>query len=110
MFAMPSLGAIAHGILFGSFTIYLFYLLPFICLGNLILIWTYDILRTKMTPFIAVIVSALLKTSILLSFASIFVSANIIPNLFLTVMGPTQLITAISGGMLAIYIFHFSNK
>lgn len=108
--ALPSLGAISHGVLFGPYTLYLFYLLPFICFSNVVLMLSYNWLKTKTTPLIAVVASSTSKTILLLSFASILVTLNIVPNIFLTSMGLTQLATSILGGSLAIIINRLNNK
>ncbi|PIP14922.1 hypothetical protein COY88_02950 [Candidatus Roizmanbacteria bacterium CG_4_10_14_0_8_um_filter_35_28] len=39
---LPSLGAILNGVLFGPATIFLYYFLPFIWIGNLILIYSFS--------------------------------------------------------------------
>ena len=41
----PALGALSRGLLFGPMTIYLIYLLPFIWIGNTILVFTFKQLK-----------------------------------------------------------------
>jgi len=89
---LPSIGALANGFLFGKFTIFLVYFLPFIWIGNYLLM---RLSKTDMLLAVAV------KTIILFSVAYIFVSFHFVPKIFLTAMGFLQLATALIGGTLA---------
>lgn len=97
---LPSFGAITHGILFGPQTVFLYYFIPCIWLANYVLIWIYT--KTNPLPSPVRIVSAsLAKYLILQTFAYIYFSAYIVPRLFVSSMGYMQLLTAISGGLIA---------
>lgn len=87
---LPSIGAVSHNLLFGPFTIYLIYFLPFIWLGN------YFLLKLQ-NP----IVSIIAKVTLLFLVANIFVHFSFTPKIFLTAMGTFQLITAIIGLLLS---------
>ena len=100
--ALPSLGAISHGVLFGAFTIYLVYFLPFIWIGN------YFLMRiAKSSNFL---IAALTKSTFLFLIAYVFVSLHIVPKIFLTAMGVLQLVTALVGGIFAIGISKYLLK
>lgn len=102
---IPSLGAISHGVLFGAFTIYLVYFLPFIWLGNMLLMY---IAGSKQRT--AMFIAAIAKSVFLYSFAYVFVSFHIVPKIFLTAMGIMQLITALIGGIFATLIINYLIK
>lgn len=100
---VPSLAVLSRGIIFGPFTIYLVYMIPFIWIGNSILVLTIKELRLKrkMNRFLSLGVGAGLKALFLFTSAYILFSLGIIPIVFLTAMGITQLYTALAGGLLA---------
>ncbi|PIS15518.1 hypothetical protein COT62_03240 [Candidatus Roizmanbacteria bacterium CG09_land_8_20_14_0_10_41_9] len=104
---LPSIGAITHGVLFGPFTPFLLYFLPFIWLGNLTLIMAFCLLEKPFEKPIAILTSSLLKSLFLYAFAFLFVNLRIVPKIFLTSMGIIQFLTAILGGILAISISRF---
>lgn len=106
---LPSLGAITNGILFGPQTVFLYYFLPFIWMGNYLLVSVFSL--TKNQPyFLRVIFAALAKYLLLIVFAQIYFGFKVVPQLFLTSMGIVQLITALSGGALAFIILQFLQK
>jgi len=90
---LPGLAALAHGLLFGPFTIYLVYFLPFIWLGNFILMYVYK--KTN-----SIIKSSFVKAFILTLTAVVLVNLKLVPVLFLTAMSLVQLTTALAGGFL----------
>ncbi|MCC6711257.1 MAG: hypothetical protein IT416_02800 [Candidatus Pacebacteria bacterium] len=96
---LPSLGAIANGVLFGSFTLFLIYFLPFIWLGNYLMMQVFR--KLKYAELIKVFLASLVKTLLLFSAAFIFVKSGLVPSIFLKAMSLIQLITAVSGGVLA---------
>lgn len=97
----PSLGAVFHGVLFGAFTIYLIYFLPFIWIGNYLLMY--------ITKTHNMWIASVIKSLFLFSIAYIFVSLHIVPKIFLTAMGIMQLGTALIGGIIARGILHERN-
>ena len=100
---LPSLGALSRGILFGPFTIYLVYLIPFIWVGNfmLVLLFKYLYLNKKLNYFVTLFSAAFLKALFLFTVAFILFKLNIIPVIFLTAMGIMQFVTAFSAGFFA---------
>lgn len=100
---LPSLGALSRGLLFGPFTIYLVYMIPFIWLGNFILVYLFKsmYLNKKINYFVTLLVSAGAKALFLFSVAFILFKLNIIPAVFLTAMGIMQFVTAFSAGFFA---------
>jgi len=104
----PSLGALTQGLLFGPFTIFLVYMAPFIWIGNAVLVYCFKYfkLTKKMNYWLTLLIGSITKAVFLFIIAYILYSLNIIPVIFLTAMGIIQLVTAISGGVIA-YIFNF---
>jgi len=107
----PSLGALSRGMLFGPFTIFLVYMIPFIWIGNAILVFSFKWmkLRLKKNYWLTLTVGAGAKSLFLFGAAFILYSLNIVPVIFLTAMGIMQLITAVSGGIAA-YGFQYAKR
>lgn len=101
---LPSVAAVLNGVLFGKFTIFLLYFLPFIWMGNYILTKSFTYFSKKNSFFVSVLISSLLKFSVLFIIANIFTSMKIVPSAFLQSMGLIQLYTALIGGILALGI------
>ncbi len=99
---LPSLAAIINGILFLGLTNQMIYILPFIWLANISIIYLMRFLFThkKANYFISALISASAKTLILFGSALILFNLSLVPVLFLTTFGITQLFTAISGATL----------
>jgi len=95
---LPSLASFLNGVLFGAFTPYLLYLIPFIVLSNLIFVLTFKYAKIK---YLNVGVAALLKACFLFLATYILFQTIHIPEIFLTTMGLIQLYTALIGGALA---------
>ena len=100
---LPSIAAAAGGYLFGGFTMYLVYMIPFIWLGNAIIVLAFKQFRLqKNKNFIVTLgISSLAKAGFLLGITLLLVSLSIVPAVFLTAMGLLQLTTALVGGVLA---------
>lgn len=99
---LPSMGAIARGVLFGPFTFALVFMVPFIWAGNIVLILAMKfLLGKKMNYFVALGAGALLKAGLLFGAAYALLQLSLVPALFLEAMGIMQLITALGGGMIA---------
>ncbi|MFC1789538.1 hypothetical protein ACFLYY_01010 [Patescibacteria group bacterium] len=105
----PSLGILAKGIIFGPFTPFLVYFLPFIWLGNLILIISFKQLY-KFNYLFSLISAAALKFLFLLLVANIYFQFAIVPKIFLTTMGVSQFFTALAGGIISLIIFNTWKK
>ena len=104
MIILPSMGALLNGVLFGRFTVFLLYFLPFIWIGNYVLIQTFRSFLKKSSFIISLLLSSVLKFIILFSAAYLFSSIKIVPHIFLQSMGLLQLYTALIGGLLALGI------
>ena len=100
---LPSLAMLSRGLLFGPFTIYLLYLVPFIWIGNFILVisFKYFKLRLKRNYWLTLVLGSLFKSGFL--FLSVFVLylLGLIPVIFLAAMGLMQVVTAVFGGITA---------
>lgn len=106
---IPSIGALSHGVLFGKFTFFLLYFLPFIWVGNIVMMKSFTKLKKFMPIAIAVILSSSFKTMVIYLSAFIYYRLHIVPQLFLTSMGVIQFYTAIFGGILALTIIKLIN-
>lgn len=94
---LPSIAALGQGLLFGSFTPFLLYFLPFIWLGNYILI---HIFRKK-----GFLLASIAKFLLLYFSANLYFSLHLVPKLFLQSMGLFQLITALIAGLVITILF-----
>ncbi|MBN2111737.1 hypothetical protein JW707_01425 [Candidatus Woesearchaeota archaeon] len=108
---LPSLGVLSRGIIFGPFSKFLVYMIPFIWAGNAILVFSFKYFRLKKNHSYAytLAVGALTKGAFLFLSAFILYKLSIIPVVFLTAMGIIQVTTAISGGIAA-YGIHYTKK
>lgn len=98
---LPSLATIIRGLIFGPFTPLLFYMLPFIWLGNAALVFGIRYGQSRnINYFSNLFFSIMLKTFILYTIAYFWVSVHILPSLFLTSMGLIQFLTAAIGGVI----------
>ncbi len=109
----PSLGVLGRGIIFGPFTSFLIYFLPFIWLGNLVLISIFKVLQKKLDNklhnlsfFLSVFCAATAKYLFLMAIANLYFKFHLVPAVFLQAMGINQLLTAIGGGIIAWIIFN----
>ncbi len=100
---LPSLGVLSKGLIFGPFTVFLLYLVPFVWIGNAILVYATKLfyLKSKINYFVALVLSAALKTMFLFGAAYMLFRFNLIPLPLLTAMGMLQIYTAIIGGVAA---------
>ena len=101
MIMLPSIGALLNGILFGKFTIFLLYFIPFIWISNYILIYSFERLLKKYSFILSMVISSFFKFIFLITVAFIFTSTKIVPLIFLQLMGLFQLYTALLGGGVA---------
>lgn len=95
---LPSLASYLNGLLLGSATTFLLYLLPFISISNLILVYTYKAIKVK---YLNILLAPIFKVGFLYTITLVLVSNTILPQIFLTTMGLIQLITALTGTILA---------
>lgn len=115
---LPSLGVLVRGIVFGPMTMFLVYFLPFIWMGNFLLIYIFKfIYNFKYTAnsagakngaykFFAGFAGASLgKFVFLFLVANIYFNFGVVPAIFLQAMGLFQLFTALAGGAIAFIIY-----
>lgn len=108
---LPSLGVLTAGLIFGNYTIFLVYLIPFIWVGNSLYSYSYKHLQNSgMNKLFSIISSSGLKAIFLFLSALLLVTLGIIPSIFLTAMGVLQLVTALIGGVVAIGIIKTREK
>lgn len=109
---LPSVGVTMAGLLFGTLTPFLFYMMIFIWIGNAILVLGMKQLHLhkKINSWLSLGIGAIVKTIFLFASAFVLVSLNIIPAMFLTVMGLFQLYTAIIGGAGALLVQTLKQK
>lgn len=98
---LPSIGVFARNLVFGNFTMFLAYMIPFIWIGNSILVLTFKRFGLTRNKWLVLILAASLKSGFLFASAFVFVKLSVLPALFLTTMGLMQLYTALAGGVLA---------
>lgn len=103
---LPSIGAVAHGALFGPFTRFLLIFIPFIWAGNWIFLAAFLRLRSA-SPLLALCAGALIKATFLALFALVFFRFGLVPQAFITSMSLMQFVTAVAGGILALMILRF---
>jgi len=97
----PSIVAFIQGLLFGKLTIFLVYFLPFIWMGNYILMLAYQKINQNL---LRIPVASFLKFLFLFAVANFYVNFKIVPKIFLTAMGVFQLYTALLGGLFFLII------
>lgn len=107
---LPSLGAVGNGLLFGTFTPFLLYFLPFVWGGNYVLTQVFEYTHKRQSIAVAIAASSVLKAAFLYVAASFYVGYRIVPALFLQAMGLFQLITALLGGVVAFSIYKYISK
>jgi hypothetical protein len=93
---LPSMGAIANGLLFGPLTIFLVYMVPFIWIGNFLLV--YGIKQfMEMGFWKAGVISSFIKAGAIFLPAYGLFAAGIVPEALLIPMGALQIGTALGG-------------
>jgi len=109
---MPSLAVLSRGLIFGPFTIFLVYFIPFIWAGNFILALFFKglYLKNKTNYFVTLLSGSFTKAFFLFLIALLLFKLNLIPAIFLKTMGILQFTTAILGGMAAFAIIKSREK
>jgi hypothetical protein len=100
---LPSFGTMVSGLVFGSMSIYLIYLMPFIWAANFLFVYiirTFKVLKNK-NYFLTVFLGSTGKSALLFLVTLLFVTFSIVPQAMLMPMSLIQLITALSGGFFA---------
>lgn len=96
---VPSLAVLSSGYVFGSLTYHVIYMLPFIWVGNLVIMVLMRKLfvESKKNYFTSGLIAAVAKTIFLFSIAFVLMTQALVPAVFLTAFGIIQFITAIVG-------------
>jgi hypothetical protein len=106
---LPSLGAISHGVLFGPQTMFLFYFVPFIWIGNYLQVSIFSFTKQQ-NYLVRIFSSALVKYLLLFVAANVYYRAHVVPQLFIASMGAMQFATVCLGGLLAYPILQLLKK
>ena len=107
---LPSIGAFAHGVLFGPLTVFLLYFLPFIWLGNALLVKFVGLKLVSHWPFLyRALIASILKFTILFLVAYVYINLGLVPVVFLSSMGLIQLLTAVMGAIMAFFVLEKTN-
>lgn len=109
---VPSIGVLSAGILFGTYTKFLLFLIPFIWISNAILVWGIKFLnvKNKNNYAISLLISSVAKTVFLAVSVFILVAFKIVPFPLLSAFGLFQLYTALAGGSLAYGVQYLKKK
>ena len=104
---VPSISSLLSGVLFGTFTPYLIFVIPFIAIANLIFILAFKFIKYR---YLRILISAILKASFLFSCTYIISRFVYIPDIFFATMGIMQLITALIGASSFEILSSFSKR
>jgi hypothetical protein len=101
---LPSIGALLAGMIFGPLSSSLIYMLPFIWLGNAILVLAVKeiALMANRNQLAALGAAAFAKTALLSASALLLFSFGLVPLQFIAAFGILQLATALCGGTAAL--------
>lgn len=97
---LPSVGAYLAGMIFGVASSALLIMIPFIWVGNSILVFSMKkfTLSMKKNRILSLGIGAVAKSGFLFLAAFVLFSLGFVPAVFLTAMGIVQLVTASIGG------------
>ena len=95
---LPSVSVYIYNVLFQGATGFLLYLIPFIVISNVIYLVIFKKIKID---YLDISLAAILKAAFLFVCTYILTKTIDLPEIFLTVMGINQLITALIGGFLA---------
>lgn len=103
---LPSVAVLSRGLIFGPFTMYLIFTMPFIWIGNSVLVYSIKrfYLGAKWNKYFVLTLSIIAKVLFLYLSASLLIKASILPKIFATSMGMFQLYTAMAGCALALIV------
>lgn len=109
---LPSVAVLSRGLVFGPFTMFLIYMIPFVWIGNSLLVFSikYLNLHKNKNRYFAIGVGIAAKVAFLFVSAYVLFSLGIIPAAILGAMGLLQLYTAIAGSALALGIHEAKKK
>ncbi|MEA3354994.1 MAG: hypothetical protein U9Q63_00705 [Patescibacteria group bacterium] len=99
----PSIAVMTRGLIFGNFTHFLLIMTPFIWMGNLVLTMGFEKLVIFNRLFAGVL-SGVVKFGLLWTSSHLLFQLNLIPKALVIAMGFNQLMTALLGMGLALFI------
>ena len=102
----PSLGVVFAGVLFSALTMYVLVLIPFIWVGNFILVYFFKKYRIidKKKYFLVLCSGAFVKSAFLGVSAGVLILAGVVPKAMLVPFSVLQFMTAFFGGVVAFFI------
>lgn len=106
MIILPSISTLSRGLIFGPSTIYLVYLLPFIWLGNALLVGLMKLfyIKLKANYVFSSVFSIFAKVSVIFIFTYILFTLHVVPQALLLAMGLMQVVTAAIGCASAYFV------
>ncbi|MCX8163091.1 MAG: hypothetical protein N3D10_00870 [Candidatus Micrarchaeota archaeon] len=109
---LPSIAALAAGLIFGNFTVFLVYFVPFIWIANAIFVFLikYFVFYKKLNKIFAIVLSALVKAFWLFLISFLLYFFGYVPEAFLAIMGIVQLQTAIIGGAFGLVLQNIKRR
>lgn len=101
---LPSLAVLSRGLIFGQFTHFLIYTIPFIWIGNLFLVFVFKYMHFKQNwnKYLSLLASIAIKVVVLYLPTVMLIKSNVLPDIFAASMGVLQIYTAITGCTLAL--------
>jgi len=104
---LPAIAALLSGAIFGQFSMFLVYLMPFIWFGNGVYVFSIKNLKVvnKINFPTAIIASSFLKAAAIFIPTLVLFYLGIVPEIFLAAMGIVQFATATIGGLASGIIF-----
>ena len=102
----PSLGVVFAGVLFSALTMHVLVLIPFIWVGNFILVYFFKKYRIidKKKYFLVLCSGAFVKSAFLGVSAGVLILAGVVPKAMLVPFSVLQFMTAFFGGVVAFFI------
>lgn len=109
---LPSLAVLMRGLIFGPFTYFLIYTIPFIWMGNSALVYVIKrlYLGAGWNKNLALAISICAKVLILYLSATLLIRFGVLPKVFAISMGVLQLYTAVAGSLVVLLLEFFQNK
>ncbi|HOW60498.1 MAG TPA: hypothetical protein P5548_01810 [Candidatus Moranbacteria bacterium] len=103
---LPSIAVLSRGLIFGQFTYFLIYTIPFIWIGNLLLVFAFKYMHFKQNwnKYFSLLTSIAIKFTVLYLPTVMLIKSNVLPDIFATSMGVLQIYTAIVGCALALIL------
>jgi len=109
---LPSIAALSRAVLFGPFTKYLLFMIPFIWIGNLVLVLSIKLLGISRNAglILSGVAGSALKAAFLFSSAYLLFRLGMVPRMFLTSFGIMQFTTAAVGLIIAYPIVRLTSR